>query len=97
MKRRSGLIYLGVLALFVVLIALRVARNEADQGDRAALFLERCRLERPEATCQHALATRGATCQRTWYGPGAAPGSATHPGPTDDRWAGYYTCVRGPQ
>jgi hypothetical protein len=85
--KRTGLIYLGVLLLFVGLIVWRVARDEADEGDRAALFLERCRLEAPEADCQAALSQRGLTCQATWYG--AEP-------PASDRWSGYYTCVRGP-
>lgn len=84
--KRPGLVYLGVFLLFVALIALRVARDETDQGDRAALFLERCRLEAPEATCQAALSERGVSCQTTWYGPEP---------PATDRWSGYYTCVRG--
>ncbi len=86
--KRTGLIYLGVLLLFVGLIVWRVARDEADADNRAALFLERCRLEAAESDCQAALSERGLPCQTTWYG--AEP-------PASDRWSGYYTCVRGPQ
>jgi len=84
--RRPGLVYLALLVAFLALIGLRIARDASSQSDRAALFLERCRLEASESDCTAALTARETPCESTWYGPNK---------PEGEQWAGYYACVRG--